>query len=197
MFSNYCKKIDISNPTVLAGGANSWLGVGHDQAGPGRPRLARPVVYSNHGPKPDPACEIPISPTVSQARFAGFHLSIGVCPAWPVTSSSHFRVKLCFRAEVPPPRPFEATICSLARTQRCLWVAARCPQAAYEAESAILLYRPSDSVGARGLGSALIRRIWRYDKCHESWFCFFRGKKLKSIKICRHESWFLLSWYTT
>ena len=42
---------------------------------PGRPCLVRPVIYSNHGPKSDPACEIPISSTVGQARSAGFHLA--------------------------------------------------------------------------------------------------------------------------
>ena len=35
-------------------------------------RLARPVVFSNHGPNPDPASEIFISPTVGQARFATY-----------------------------------------------------------------------------------------------------------------------------
>ena len=45
---------------------------------------------------------------------------------------------------------------------------ARCLQAAYEAESAMPLYRPLDTVGARGLRSALIRRIWRHDRGHES-----------------------------
>ena len=48
---------------------------GHGQAGQGRPRLARPVTYSNHGPKPDPACEIPISQTVGDAPSARFHLT--------------------------------------------------------------------------------------------------------------------------
>ena len=33
---------------------------------------ARPMIYSNHEPKPDPAWEIPISPTVDQARSARF-----------------------------------------------------------------------------------------------------------------------------
>ena len=129
------------------------------------------MIYSNHGPKPDPACEIPISPTVGQARFARSHLGgrLPVCPAWPVTSSGHFRI--CLRAVAPPPRNVEATTCSLARAQRCLWVAACCPQAAYGAESAMPLYRPSDGVGARGLPStvqyihntmsACLRKYWR------------------------------------
>ena len=139
--------------------------MGHGRAEPGRPLLARPVLCSNHGAKPDLACEIPFSPTVGQARFATFYLAGRLCPPRPVTSSGPFRV--CVEA-VAPPRNFEATTCSLARAQRFLWVAARCPQTAYEAESAMPRYRPSDTVGARELRSALIRRDWRHDKCHES-----------------------------
>ena len=56
-------------------GWNQLSRVGRVQDEPGRPRLVRPVAYSNHGPKPDPACEIPILPTVGQARFATFHLA--------------------------------------------------------------------------------------------------------------------------
>ena len=49
--------------------------MGHDQAGTGRPHLARPVIHLSHGPEPDPAYGIPISQTVGQARSARFHLS--------------------------------------------------------------------------------------------------------------------------
>ena len=38
-------------------------------------------------------------------------------------------------------------------------VPARYPLAAYEAESAMHLFRPSDTTGALGLHSALIRRV--------------------------------------
>ena len=158
-----CENFRYFKPCVFRGWSQ-LLRVGHGPANPGRPRLARPVVYSNRGPKPNPACEIPILPTVGQARFATFHLAGRLCPAWPVTSSGRFRV--CLQA-VTPSRNSETTTCSLARAQRCLWVAARCPQAAYEAESAMPLYRLSDTVGARWLRSALIRRDWRHDKCHE------------------------------
>ena len=123
----------------------------------------------------------------SAKRDSRDSISRGVCPAWPVTSSDHFRV--CLRAVPPPPLKFEVTTCSLARAQRCLWVAAHYPQAAYEAESAIPLNRPSGTVGARGLRSALIWRIWSHCKYHESLFCFFRGK----LKKWRHESCFFLS----
>ena len=44
-------------------------------ARPGLPRLARALIYSNHELKPDPACEILISPSVGQARRARFHLT--------------------------------------------------------------------------------------------------------------------------
>ena len=53
------------------------------------------------------------------------------------------------------------------------------------------LYRPSDTVGARGLRSALIRHDWRHDKCHESWFCLFR-EKLKKL-----ASWIVIIFFTT
>ena len=49
--------------------------VGHGETGPGRPCLARPVVYSKHRSKPDPACEILISLTAGQARFARLNLA--------------------------------------------------------------------------------------------------------------------------
>ena len=56
---------------------------------------------------------------------------------------------LFLRAAVsPPPRGFEAATCLLARAPRFLWGVARSLQPAYEAESAMPLYRPSDTVGA-------------------------------------------------
>ena len=72
-----CKKIDTLVlqtylVTVFASGANSREWGTARRAGSGRPRLARPVISSNHVPKPGPACGIPISPTVGQARSARF-----------------------------------------------------------------------------------------------------------------------------
>ena len=59
------------------------------------------------------------------------------------------RIFLLFlRAVSPPLRGFEATTCSLARAPRLLWRVARSLQSAYEAESALPLYRLSDTVGA-------------------------------------------------
>ena len=131
----------------------------HGQAGPGQPRLARPEVYSNHGPKPDPACEIPTSPTVCQARFARFHLpgrlpglacdilrSFSRLPSSCGSSSSKFRG----RNLLVSPRP---AVSSGSRPLPTGGVRSRVCHAP--------LYRPSDTVGARGLRIALKRRIWR------------------------------------
>ena len=52
------------------------------------------------------------------------------------------------RAVSPPPRGFEAATSSLARAPRLLWGVARSLQSAYEAESAMPLYRLSATVGA-------------------------------------------------
>ena len=56
---------------------------------------------------------------------------------------------------LPSSRSFEAETCSLARAQRCIWAAGLCPQSAYEAESAIALYRPSVAVGAAWVAKSL------------------------------------------
>ena len=56
---------------------------------------------------------------------------------------------LILRAVSTPPRGFVAVTCSLACAQRILWAAARCSRSAYEAGSAMPLYRPSDAVGSR------------------------------------------------
>ena len=113
IFSND-QKSNIYNPRVFAGGAFSRR---CDRAGPGRPRPAQPVIFSNHGPKPDPVCEIPMSRAVGPA--GEIQVSLVVCPAWPVRFSSYF---CSFFALVPhPPRGFEAATCSIdSPAQRCL-----------------------------------------------------------------------------
>ena len=55
---------------------------------------------------------------------------------------------LFLRAVSPPPRGFEAITCSLASAPRLIWGVARSLQSAHEAESAMPLYRLSDTVGA-------------------------------------------------
>ena len=98
IFSN-CKRSKTSNPTVFAGGGNSrrW-----GRAGPGRPRRpgsALPVIFSNHGPKPDLVCEISIPRDVSPARQLVINRTVFL------------------RAMSPPPRCFEAATCSLVRAR--------------------------------------------------------------------------------
>ena len=63
------KNSNIFNPTVFAGGANSrrW-----GRAGPGRPRPAQPVMFSNDGPKPEIVCEILFPQNVGPIRPASF-----------------------------------------------------------------------------------------------------------------------------
>ena len=92
LFSN-CKKSNIANPTVFAGGANSrrW-----GRAGPSRRRLA----HTAPGPAGDIFKITGPSPTRSE-RFQStrcrpgpaseFPISLVVCPAWPVRFSEYFR----------------------------------------------------------------------------------------------------------
>ena len=148
IFSN-SETSNISNPTVFAGGANSrrW-----GQAGPSRRRLAQPAPgpagdiaksraqarpgLGDSNParrRPGPASEFPISLT----RLPGLVREI-------------LRIfSLFLRAVSPPPRGFEAATCSLARAQRLPWGVARSLQSAYEPESSMPLYRPSDTVWCR------------------------------------------------
>ena len=148
IFSN-SKKSNISNSTVFAGGANSrrW-----GRAGPGRRRLAQPA--------PGPAGDIfkitSPSPTrsgrfQSHATSARPHQRVSnLTGRLPGLAREILRIfSLFLRAAVsPPPRGFEAATCLLARAPRFLWGVARSLQPAYEAESAMPLYRPSDTVGA-------------------------------------------------
>ena len=144
-FSN-CKKSIISNPTVFAGGANSrrW-----GRAGRSRSRLPQPA--------PGPECDFQITSS---------------SPAWCVRFQSHatsarpgqqvsnligrlpglvreiLRIFSLFLRAAVSPRGFEAATCLSARAPRVLWGDARSLRPAYEAESAMPLYRPSDTVGA-------------------------------------------------
>ena len=140
------KKTNVSNSTVFAGGANSrrW-----GRAGRSRSRLPQPA--------PGPECDFQITSS---------------SPAWCVRFQSHATsarpgqqvsnligrlpglardipriLSLFLRAVSPPPRGFEAATCSLARAP-WLILESLALQPAYEAESAMPLYRPSDTVGA-------------------------------------------------
>ena len=126
---------------TLGGGAEPGRA---DRAWPS-PRPGQRVIFSNHGPKPDVVCEIPIHAT-SARPASEFPISLAVCPAWLVRFSEYF--SLFLRVESPPPRVFEAATCSLARALRLLWEVARCLKSVCEEETDMSLYRPSDTVGA-------------------------------------------------
>ena len=147
IFSNY-KKSNISNPTVFAGGANSrrW-----GRAGPSRRRLAQPApgpagdIFKITGPSPTRSVRFQSHATSARPRQRVSNLTGRL----PGLAREILRIfSLFLRAVSPPPRGFEAATCSLARAPRLLWGVARSLQSAYEAESAMPLYRPSDTVGA-------------------------------------------------
>ena len=147
IFSN-CKKSNISNPTVFAGGANSrrW-----GRAGPSRRRLAQPApgpagdIFKITGPSPTRSVRFQSHATSARPRQRVSNLTGRL----PGLAREILRIfSLFLRAVSPPPRGFEAATCSLARAPRLLWGVARSLQSAYEAESATPLYRPSDTVGA-------------------------------------------------
>ena len=146
IFSN-SKKSNISNPTIFAGGANSrrW-----GRAGPSRRRLAQPAPgpagdsFKITGPSPTRSVRFQSHATSARPRQRVSNLT-GRLPGL-ARFSKYFR---CFSVLcLSPPRGFEAATCSLARAPRLLWGVARSLQSAYEAESAMPLYRPSDTVGA-------------------------------------------------
>ena len=94
IFSN-CKRSKTSNPTVFAGGGNSrrW-----GRAGPGRPRRpgsALPVIFSNHGPKPDLVCEISIPRDVGPAQPASVQSYWSSARPGPSDSRNIFALSLC------------------------------------------------------------------------------------------------------
>ena len=147
IFSN-CQKSNISNPTVFAGGANSrrWGG-----AGPSRRRLVQPTpgpagdTFKITGPSPTRSVRFQSHATSARPGQRVSNLTgrlLGLARAILRIFS------LFLRVVSPPPRGFEVAACSLARAPRLLWEVARSLQSAYEAESAMPLYRPSDTVGA-------------------------------------------------
>ena len=147
IFSN-SKKSNISNPTVFAGGANSrrW-----GRAGPSRRRLAQPApgpagdIFKITGPSPTRSVRFQSHATSARPGQRVSNLT-GRLPG--LAREILIIFPLFLHAVSPLPRGFEAATCSLARAPRLLWGVARSLQSAYEAESAMPLYRPSDTVGA-------------------------------------------------
>ena len=147
IFSN-SETSNISNPTVFAGGANSrrW-----GRAGPSRRRLAQPApgpagdIFKITGPSPTRSVRFQSHATSARPRQRVSNLTGRL----PGLAREILRIfSLFLRAVSPPPRGFEAATCLLARAPRLLWRVARSLQPAYEAESAMPLYRPSDTFGA-------------------------------------------------
>ena len=121
-----------------------------DRAWP-NPRPAQRVIFSNHGPKPDQVCEIPIPRDVGPARPASFQSH---CPAWLVRSSEYFRSSCCVSSS-----RFRGSNVLVSPRPALPWGVACSLQSAYEAESAMPLYRPSDTVGA-------VWVTWCLDQAH-------------------------------
>ena len=85
----------------------------------------------------------------------------------------------------PPPRGFEGATCSSARAPRLLWGVARSLQSAYEAESAIPLYRPSDTVGAAWVTYSLDQAYIEPGQNVVNRDLFFQGKVKKNHVVIR------------
>ena len=135
---------------------NGFCGWGHvSEVGPSRagptapgPARVRPhrVIFSNHGPSPTWAVRFQSHATSARPRQRVSNRTGRL----PGLAREILRIfSLCLRAVSLPPRGFEAATCSLARAPRFLWGVARSlQQSAYEVESAMPLYRLSDTVGA-------------------------------------------------
>ena len=131
------------------GGANSrrW-----GRAGPSRRRLAQPApgpageIFKITGPSPTRSVRFQSHATSARSDQRVFNLT-GRLPG--LTREILRIFSLFLRAAVSPLRGFEAAItCLLARAPRLIGGVARSLQPAYEAESDMPLYRPSDTVGA-------------------------------------------------
>ena len=83
-----------------------------------------------------------------------------------------------------PPRGFEAATCSLARAAGLIWGVASSLQSAYEAASAMPLYRPSDTVGAACITSCLDQAYIapRQNVANRDFF-FLKGKAEDNVVI--------------
>lgn len=126
IYSNFKNPKIISIPGILASDARVGLGRARD-------------TFSNHIPKPDTACDIPILLVVCPAS-AGFSGYLALFFCWAVS---------------PPRRSFEAATCSFASARRLIWGPACCPQSVCEVESDIYALKVvfECSVGLRGLST--------------------------------------------
>ena len=114
-----------------------------------RRRLAQPTpgpvgdIFKITGPSPTRSLRFqPHATSVRPRQLVSNHTGRLPGPAREI-----FRIFSLLLRAVSPPRDFEAAMCSLARAPQLLWGVARSLQSAYQAESAMPLYRPSDTVG--------------------------------------------------
>ena len=125
--------------------------IGNSLAGPSRRRLAQPApgptgdIFKITGPSPTRSVGFQSHATSARPGQRVSNLT-GRLPGLVREILRIF--SLFLRAVSPPPRGYEAATCSLARAPRLLWGVARSLQSAYEAESVMPLYRPSDTVVA-------------------------------------------------
>ena len=110
------------------------------------PRPAQRVIFSKSRAQARPGLSVIFQSHATSAR-PGQRVS-NLTGHLPGLAREILRIFSLFLRAVSPPRGFEASTCSLARAPRLLWGVARSLQSAYEAASAMPLYRPSDTVGA-------------------------------------------------
>ena len=171
---------------VFAGGAKSrrW-----GRAGPSPRRLAQPApgpagdIFKITGPSPTRYVRSQFHATWARPRQRVCNLTGRL----PGLVREILRIVLLFLRAVSPRRGFEAATCSLVRTPRLLWGVARSLQLAYEAESAMPLYRPSDTVCAVWVTQCLDQAyIEPRQNVSNHDFIFFK-QKLKKKRVVNRD----------
>ena len=144
-------------------------------------------VSCTHLPTTHPASQPASHEYHALSAWPGPRISRVVCAAGPVRFSEYFHSSCCFSS---CPRFRSRIVLVSPRLQISSRAAAHCPQSAYEAESVMPRYRPSDTVGRRvlrGLRSALIRPISSHAGCYEPRFLFSVEKARKYIWFPRRQ----------
>ena len=126
---------------TLGGGAEQGRA---DRAWPS-PCPAQRVIFSNHGPKPDLVCEISIPRDVGPARPATFHSHWSSARPGTGDSQNIFSLSSCC---VSSSSKFRGSNVLVSPRPAASLESGPCLQSAHGAESAMPLYRPSDTVGA-------------------------------------------------
>ena len=130
--------------------SSDFCGWANSRAGPSQQRLAQPApgpagdIFKITGPSPTRSVRFQSHATSARSGQRVSNLTGRL----PGLAHEILRIFPLFLRAAVSPRGFEAATCLLARAPRLLWGVARSLQPAYEAESAMPLYRPSDTVGA-------------------------------------------------